>query len=88
MSATMVRLISDTGRRIWTPKEGDPSLDTNGRILKRQRDEMTERNLITAGWKPYSGPAVTDSKGYVVAGSDPAITVKPPTVSPRREWMS
>lgn len=63
----MDRLLSPTRRRIWTPATDD---DTTA---------STFAALTTAGWTAYDGPARVNAHGFVIAGSDPAVTPRPVT---------
>lgn len=76
-----IRLLSPQRRRLY-PNATTERTASNGRgVLTPFRDGLVagEPDLQTwgvlwlFGWRPYTGPAKTNDRGYIVGGSDPAI---------------
>jgi len=59
----MMRLLSPTCRKIYEPMSVDEI-----RTAEQLQDVF--------GWKPYDGPAKTNRQGFVIPGTDPALTRK------------
>lgn len=65
----LVRLLSPNIRRIYPNQRSREPYSS---------DDMTLSCLERAGWTPYSGPALTDEKGYIIPNSDPHLTIGRP----------
>lgn len=67
-----VRLLSPTQSRIFQP---DLDRETPEEVQAAvAAAKVTARALINAGWRVYGGPGVADGRGWVIPGSDPALT--------------
>jgi hypothetical protein len=62
MSGTDALLLSPNRRRIATCD-----------FLTEDGNTLYENLARRCGWTPYDGPAVTDKRGWIIEGSDPAI---------------
>ena len=78
------RLLSPMKQRIYPNARTGAGIDTAGEGVKAQRaglevgqpDMTTWINLKKLGWTEYAGPARTDERGYIIAGTDPALEGK------------
>lgn len=76
------RLLSPNKLRLYPNARSGAGIDTAGELVKTWRaglsvgepDVPTWINLKQLGWTEYTGPARTDERGYIIAGTDPAIS--------------
>lgn len=75
------RLLSPMRRRIYPNAKTGTAIEKAGPLVQALRanlqpgqpDMMTWMGLKKLGWTEYAGPGVTDERGYIVPGSDPAV---------------
>lgn len=76
-----IRLISPMHARIYPNPLTGHFQSPVGSVFHHQRrglkrgeaDAITAQALMKMGWRLYSGPAVTDDRGWIVPGSDPNL---------------
>ena len=71
------RLLSPTSRRIYPNARSSNQGAGDTETMQFLHDML--------GWMPYSGPAMTDKNGYVVATTDPYLHPQPPLINPNSE---